>query len=99
MASKFRFYEIVRVKSNYKRTNLIGEEGAILGMAEDEGKWSYAVSLYSKGKSYSFNEEDLEPTGKMDKRESFYDGSSVTVKVDPKTSKGRITGYHDPKSN
>jgi hypothetical protein len=100
MKNKYQFFEIVRVTPKHKRKQFAGKEGAILGMAQnDQGQWEYSITFTGTGENYGFYEDELEPTGKMDKRESFYDGSSVTVKVDPKTGEGYITGYHDPKSN
>jgi hypothetical protein len=86
--AKFRFYEVVRVISQ----KALGQEGAVLGMADDEHGWGYAVSLYSTGICTDFSEEELEATGRMDRRETFYDDDEphIRVAVDPATGKGRI---------
>jgi hypothetical protein len=95
MASKYQFYEIVRVSEQCVREQVAGLEGVILGMAQDEqGRWSYAVHLYELGESWHLFEDELEPTGRMSSREEFYDGTHITVVVDPETGEGRITGYY-----
>lgn len=93
MESKYQFYEVVRVAPSFAGPqHVVGLEGAVLGMAQDEvGRWSYGVYLYKLERVWSFSQEDLEVTGVMDRRESFYDGPVITVVVDPWTGKGRIT--------
>jgi hypothetical protein len=92
MKSKYEFYEIVKVRAG----SVAGLEGAVLGKAQGEsGEWYYAIHIYSKEISFSIPEEDLEPTGRFDKRETFYDGTVIKVKVDPKTGEGSIS---DPNS-
>ena len=39
-------------------------------------------------------EHELESTGGMDKRETFYSGASLKVEVDPETGEGRLK-YED----
>jgi len=91
--SKFKFYEKVRISSTAPaKAKVNGELGAILGMAQgDDGKWSYAVSVYSTGTCWSCWENELVPTGEFDRRETFYTGDSVQVAVDKK-GRGRIVG-------
>ena len=88
MEAKFTFYEIVRVIS-YTRP---GSEGAVLGMAQnDDGLWYYAIALYDDSNLvWNFREDELEPTGRHDRRESFYDEASIRVRVDPETGEGWI---------
>jgi hypothetical protein len=90
--NKFEFFEIVKINENCKHnTSLVGLEGTVLGMAKDEqGIWSYAVSLDKLGKTYSLMESQLEPTGKKDDPNRIYDGSSIKVKVDPETGEGDL---------
>jgi hypothetical protein len=92
---KYDFYEIVRVISPKKR----GHEGAVLGRAQNEnGKWGYAVALYSDDKLvWDFQEDELEPTGRKDRRESFYDGTTIRVQVDPDTGEGTIVDWSPPR--
>jgi hypothetical protein len=96
--SKFKFYEKVRISSAAPaKAKVIGELGAVLGMAQGEdGRWSYAVSIYSTGISWSCWENELVPTGEFDRRETFYSGDSVQVAVDKK-GRGRIVGRRSNK--
>ena len=92
MASKFEFFEIVRVNPKSPSLEPIANtEGAILGKAQDEaGRWGYAVFIYSLDETWDLQESDLEATGRMAKRGDFYDGTSIQVAVDPETGEGRI---------
>lgn len=86
--SKFEFFEKVRIvtRSGTKQS-VNGAIGAVLGKVQDEGGiWYYAVHVYGDNRGWDFVEDELEATGEFDKRESFYDGSSIRVRVD---SKGR----------
>ena len=85
--SKFDFYEKVRVVSiSPSKAQIVGEIGAILGKANNEhGEWSYAVHIYRDKISWQCTENELESTGEFDKRESFYDGSSIRV-----SSRGQV---------
>ena len=78
---RFGFYEKVLVASaDPAMTEIDGRLGAVLGRAcGDDGRWSYAVSVYESGVCWSCREDELRPTGETDRRESFYDGSSVRV--------------------
>ncbi len=90
--SKFQFYEIVKIQSQQPNTAEIhGVEGAITGMAEnDDGVWGYSVHIYSIDDTWYILEDELEPTGKMDRHETFHSGESIIVEVDPDTGEGRI---------
>ena len=81
MDAKYRFYEVVQIADNCDRLKqLAGLEGAVMGMAQDEdGSWGYAVFIYQLGESWHVLEAELQPTGRMDRRESFYDGTPVVV--------------------
>jgi len=59
-------------------------------MAEADETWGYAVHLYATGFCYDIAEVELEPTGRMDRRETFYSGESIRVRVDPVTGAGTI---------
>ena len=85
MGAKYKFYEIVRIITGENT----GKEGAIMGMAQDDdGLWGYAVHVYEDSIVWDYLETDLESTGKMDKRESFYSGETIKVYVDPETGEG-----------
>lgn len=81
---KFQFYGKVRVASNNPELAEIGGEiGAILGIAEnDDGSFGYAVFIYRDEICLNIAEDDLEATGEFDRRETFYDDSSIRVRVD-----------------
>jgi hypothetical protein len=78
---RFDFYEKVVVTSvDSTKAEIDGQLGAVLGRAcGDDGRWSYAVSMYQSGICWSCWENELQSTGEFDRRESFYDGSSVRV--------------------
>ena len=85
---RFDFYEIVQLCSeNRRKAKLNGQMGAVLGRAlSDDGlSWSYAVHVYSAGANWTFNEDELLPTGRQAKRQDFYDSSSIRAIVDEKT--------------
>lgn len=94
VSSRFQFYEVVVVadSGHNEMRSLIGEEGTVLGMAQDDESkcWSYAVSMASTGKVCSFEEWQLGRTGKHQDRLNLYSGEAVKVQVDPKTGKGSI---------
>ena len=94
---KYEFYEVVRIEpKEHNLEHLRGQEGAILGMAEDDhGNWSYAVHLYGPREVWNLAEPNLVPTGRMDSRENFYDSASIHVEVDPQTNEGKIARYDD----
>lgn len=93
MESKFEFYEIVRVVSSSPELAPIqGDECAVLGKARGEdGKWYYTLHVYRLEESWSVGETEVEATGRMDERESFYDDTSVKVKVDENTGEGTFS--------
>jgi hypothetical protein len=80
----FEYVEIVRVRATdaTTRDGIAGLDGAVLGIsAEDDGE---IVGLPSRsyeraGGSWMLQPADLEGTGRHDRRETFYDGSSIRV--------------------
>ena len=92
MSNKFQFYEVVKVVSvNPKLSEIAGKFGAILGMAQnDDGTWGYSVHVFNEEDGWDVMESDLEATGKIMRREDFYDGSSIRIRVDPETGEGSI---------
>jgi hypothetical protein len=83
---RFKFYEVVRVSSGDPELDEInGEVGAILGRAElPGGGFEYGVFVYRDEICWTVAEADLVTTGVVKSRESFYDGSSIRVRVDVK---------------
>ena len=94
MKNRFQFYEVVVVVDNKKESlqALIGREGTILGMSQDEEseEWGYAVSIESTGETWDIAGRYLESTGKILKRSDFYSEDSVKVKVEPNTGEGSL---------
>ncbi|MGH3695389.1 MAG: Imm31 family immunity protein [Pseudonocardiaceae bacterium] len=90
--AKYEFYEVVRLEPRERSLErLRGQDGAVVGRAEDDlGNWTYGVHVYKLNEVWSFQEEDLRPTGRMDRRETFYDSTSVRVAVDPDTGEGEV---------
>ncbi len=84
MKPKFKFYEKVKIISTApKAKKVYGELAAVLGHALDErNNWSYSVYIYRDGICWGFGEEELEPIGEFDKRESFFTGETIKVRVD-----------------
>jgi hypothetical protein len=82
---KFQYYEIVRVtKSKYPEH--VGKLGAVLSRPEDDQKQrDYAICFYDFEEVWIFDEDELESTGKIERRETFYSGDSIRVRVDPDT--------------
>ncbi len=85
--AKFDFYEKVIINSenpNLKKIN--GELCAVIGKVfwTEKNKWLYSIHLYNSDEGWDVSEEDLVSTGEFDKRESFYSGESIRVKVNEK---------------
>lgn len=100
MSNRFEFYEIVVVvdTTDARLTPVVGEEGTILGMSQDDksGRWGYAVSITSTDVVWDCDEQQLESTGKRRTRSDFYSGGSVKVEVDQNTGRGSITKSNQP---
>ena len=72
---KFQFYEIVYVSSpKPELTEVYGQTGAILGMAEDDqGQFYYGVFIAREEMCWSIAEQDLKTTGIIAEHSAFYD--------------------------
>lgn len=94
MKNRFQFYEVVAVVASDESSleSVIGKEGTILGMAQDEEsqRWSYSVSIASTDKVWTFDERQLESTGKYQNRSDVYSNDTVRVQVDPDTGRGSV---------
>lgn len=87
---RFDFYEKVLIRANGKPVD--GLLGAILARGRNaNGGWGYGVHVYVTCESWDLDEDELEPTGEFDVRETFYDGSSICVSVDDE-GRGHIVG-------
>lgn len=81
----FDFYEEVRIKSlDQAKSHLNGQIGVILGRTprNDASSHSYGVALNNGKEAWCFFEDELESTGRIFRREDFYDGTVVKVHVD-----------------
>jgi hypothetical protein len=82
--AKFKYYEEVIIKSERKELKEInGKAGVIFS---DPTKDYIVVYITDLGEAWDVKSNELNSTGKFFKYEDFYDGSSISVKVD---SKGR----------
>lgn len=93
MNSLFKFYEVVKIGSKRDELkNLNGLEGTVLGMAKDEnGNWSYSVHVDDIDVSYHLMEDEIVRTGRIRKKEDFYDGDSIRVRVNSVTGEGEVS--------
>lgn len=90
---RFDFYEKVIVASaNSKLAEIDGRLSAILGRVRcDDGRWFYAVSIYGLDAGWSCYEDELQPTGEFDCRETFFDGTSIRISLDGELVERRLT--------
>lgn len=82
---RFNFYEEVVVEStDSSLAEITGKTGVILGMAEPmEGREDeYGVLIYATDEVWQMSEANIRSTGRVRKREDFYDGSSIRIAVD-----------------
>lgn len=78
--SPFAWYEEVMIASSDNALSEInGERGVILGMAEADGLWSYAVLIESTNICWSVEATALLTTGRIRKREELYANTSIRV--------------------
>jgi len=92
--SPFIFYEKVVVESkDPKKSKINGKLAAIMGMSQsDDGEWGYAIHVYGEDEGWDAMSHELRPTGEFDRRETFYSGESIQVRVD-KQGRGHIVGW------
>ena len=92
---QFEFYEIVRVRVTPETIGkgVAGLDGAILGKSAEDGGpvAAYAVWLYERERVRMFAPDELEPTGRHDRLETFYDGTSITV-----SPRGELLAWNEP---
>ena len=71
--AKFDFYErVIITKCTHEDRDCVGITGNIIGKAEEEGKWSYAVQLVDEETTRFFAEGEMKSTGIVDSRDQFY---------------------------
>ncbi len=94
---RYRKFEIVRAACSAP-DEVTGRIGGILArysQDEDDTQPHYTVFLYDLEHCWEFAESELESTGAMDSRETFYDGSSLRVRVDAVTGEGTVIAFHE----
>jgi len=91
MKPKYRFYEVVKVATEFKYREVAGLQGVILGMSQNgQDMWGYAVSIDELDETWDILETDLEFTGIIHTRDDYYDKLVMKVLVDPITGEGEI---------
>lgn len=83
--TRFAFYQEVRVaRPVAENSDYAGLVGAILGIGDAPGQPPvYGVAFDGHEQIGSFEESELEPTGRQFRREDFYDDTkSIRVRVD-----------------
>ncbi|MDP9352721.1 MAG: Imm31 family immunity protein [Chloroflexota bacterium] len=80
---KYQFYEVVRVGPQCRFEQVVGLEGAVLSISDEAAdRWSYQLYIYCLGETWLLPEEDLEPTGRMDREETFWGEGGVLGDTD-----------------
>lgn len=87
----YDFYERVRVDTQDENSLCFnGKVGAVLGRVQtDEKLWYYTIAIDDQSSTHCFFEHELVATGTFARREDFYDGTSVRIKVG-KDGQGRV---------
>ena len=83
--NRFAFYQEVRVAHPVaENADYTGLVGAVIGIGDAPGEpANYGVSFPGHEQIGSFEENELEPTGRQFRREDFYDDSkTIRVRVD-----------------
>jgi hypothetical protein len=91
MVHPIEFFAEVKIHSNDAAlSELDGAIGVVLGRSQNEetGAWGYAVYIEGHDDVWDVPSEALQPTGRMRSREDFYDGTSLKVRVDPRSGEG-----------
>jgi hypothetical protein len=89
MATKFNYYDIVRIKTNHPEKNQFnGRERFVLGISEpirSDRESGYAVHLEGENGWY-FMESELEPTGKKYEGDHHQSIETTNPTSNPKSS-------------
>jgi hypothetical protein len=81
--------KVIVTTSNPSLSEIDGELAAVLGRAcGEDGRWSYAVSIYRTGVCSCCMEDDLRSIVDFDRHATFYDGTSIRV-----SQRGEVTGW------
>ncbi len=85
------FVEVLITKPAESHRQFAGLRGFVTGKSpRKDGKWSYVIAFNDHEHCYMFDQEELEATGRCFREEDFFDGSSIKVRVDPKTGEGEF---------
>ncbi|MDP1793155.1 MAG: Imm31 family immunity protein [Acidimicrobiales bacterium] len=81
---RFVHYEVVTVRETPATVEaaIAGKTGAVLGVSvpEIDGRpVSYALGGYDFDETIMVSEDELDSTGRFDRREDFYSGESIRV--------------------
>jgi Immunity protein 31 len=81
---RFRYYEVVvvRITPETCKDQIAGKRGAVMGISLPEANGrpvTYAIGSYDFDETYVVSEDELDPTGKIDRRDDFYSGESMRV--------------------
>jgi hypothetical protein len=89
--AKFNFNEIVKIQTSDIRKKYLNEKrGVIKGKScNEQGDWSYGVTLFEFQEVYCFDEIELQATGEFAPKDLYDEADTVTVVVD-KNGKGEI---------
>jgi Immunity protein 31 len=91
---RFAFYEVVRVaRPRPEKAEAAGMTGAVVARGDDPVERSYGVLLDELERVWAFDEDELESTGVIGRREDHHDDSvHLRVRVD---AQGRGTLVDD----
>ncbi len=91
LMKKFKYLEVVKVGSDEitRREGISGLCGYIQTDGSFyEGEYIWGVYINRKEGVYMLRDSQLTSMGKVLKKEDIYDGTTVRVKVNPKTGEG-----------
>jgi hypothetical protein len=88
-SSKFSFYEIVRInipteKIDSKSKKINYKLGVVRGKSFDDKGWYYGVFIGDVQEVWSFDEDELESTGKFADPNAHLSGENIRVVVNEK---------------
>ena len=89
--ARYDFYEKVLVNTDDSSYSEINRKvAAVLGRSHSKNGWIYAIHIYENPEEvWDAPEHILVPTGDFDRRETFYDGSSIRISKNGEPLDGR----------
>jgi hypothetical protein len=81
---RFAYYEVLVVRTTPQtvKDEIVGKTGAVLGISVPKAagrRVSYALGGYDFDETCMVPEDELDSTGRIDRREDFYGGESIRV--------------------